>query len=103
MSERRTKEEWGLLVAMHRGYFPLVDNQPMQNGQGFRRSRALSGPDVTDNGQPMEKAIAHLSKTFPLITPEWTAWSAAVSSGLARQDAGRSPRTCRARVRVSAR
>ncbi len=76
MSERRTNEEWGLLLAMHRGYFPLVDNQPMQNGQGFRRSRALA-PDVTDKSQPMEKAIAHLSKTFPLITPEWTAWTTA--------------------------
>src|SRR5436190_2192354 len=24
LSERRTKEEWGLLIAMHRGYYPLV-------------------------------------------------------------------------------
>jgi quinohemoprotein amine dehydrogenase len=78
MSERRTNEEWGLLVAMHRGYYPLVDNQPMQNGQGFRRSRALPA-DATDTRQPMEKAIAHLSKTFPLVTPEWTAWSAAAT------------------------
>ena len=39
MSERRTKEEWGLLVDMHRGYYPLVDNQPMNGGQGFRRTR----------------------------------------------------------------
>jgi len=77
MSERRTLEEWGLLLAMHRGYFPLVDNQPMQNGQGFRRSRALAA-DSTDARQPMDKAIAHLSKTFPLVTPEWTAWSTAV-------------------------
>jgi len=76
MSERRTNEEWGLLVAMHRGYFPLVDNQPIQNGQGFRRSRPLA-EDATDKRQPMEKAIAHLSKTFPLITPEWTAWTSA--------------------------
>ena len=38
-SERRTKEEWELLVAMHRGYYPLVDNQPMNGGQGFRRTR----------------------------------------------------------------
>lgn len=82
MSERRTEEEWGLLIAMHRGYFPLVDNQPMQNGQGFRRSRPLPtepGPDgrPPDARQPMEKAIAHLAKTFPFVTPEWTAWSAA--------------------------
>ncbi len=78
MSERRTEEEWGLLVAMHRGYYPLVDNQPMQNGQGFRRSRALPA-DATDRRQPMEKAIAHLAKTFPLVTSEWTAWSSAAA------------------------
>jgi len=39
LSERRTKEEWELLLAMHRGYYPLVDNQPMNGGQGFRRTR----------------------------------------------------------------
>ena len=76
MSERRTSEEWGLLIAMHRSYYPLVDNQPIANGQGFRRSRALP-PDATDKRQPMEKAIAYLSKTYPLITPEWAAWPAA--------------------------
>ena len=32
LSERRTKEEWELLVAMHRGLYPLVDNQPMVPG-----------------------------------------------------------------------
>ncbi len=42
LSERRTKEEWELLVAMHRGYYPLVDNQPMNGGQGFRRTRPIS-------------------------------------------------------------
>lgn len=76
MSERRTNEEWGLLIAMHRGYYPLVDNQPIAGGQGFRRSRALP-PDATDKRQPMEKAIAYLAKTYPLVTPEWSAWSAA--------------------------
>ena len=40
LGERRTKEEWGLLLSMHRGYYPLVDTQPMNGGQGFRRSRA---------------------------------------------------------------
>src|SRR5258708_21062639 len=39
LSERRTKEEWDLLVAMHRGHYPLVANQPMNNGPGFRRDR----------------------------------------------------------------
>ena len=83
LSERRTKEEWGLLVAMHRGYYPLVDNQPMNGGQGFRRTRPPQtepGADgrPPDNRHPMERALAHLSKTFPLNTPEWAAWSASM-------------------------
>jgi quinohemoprotein amine dehydrogenase len=41
LSERRTKEEWELLVAMHRGYYPLVDNPPMHGGQGFGRTRPM--------------------------------------------------------------
>jgi quinohemoprotein amine dehydrogenase len=82
LSERRTKEEWELLVAMHRGYYPLVDNQPMNSGQGFRRTRPTqTEPDADgrppDNRHPMEKAIEHLTKTLPLITPAWSAWSAA--------------------------
>jgi quinohemoprotein amine dehydrogenase len=83
LSERRTKEEWELLVAMHRGYYPLVDNQPMNGGQGFRRTRApQTEPDAEghppDNRHPMDKALEHLTKTLPLVTPAWAAWSAAV-------------------------
>jgi len=83
MSERRTKEEWGLLVNMHRGYYPLVDNQPMNGGQGFRRTRPTQtepGADgrPPDNRHPMDKALEHLTKTFPLDTPAWASWSAAM-------------------------
>jgi quinohemoprotein amine dehydrogenase len=83
LSERRTKEEWELLVAMHRGYYPLVDNQPMNSGQGFRRTRPAQtepGPDgrPPDNRHPMDKALAHLTKSYPLVTSDWSAWSAAM-------------------------
>ncbi len=83
LSERRTKEEWELLVAMHRGYYPLVDNQPMNGGQGFRRTRpAQTEPGADgrppDNRHPMEKALEHLAKTYPLKTAEWATWSAAM-------------------------
>lgn len=61
--QRRTGDEWGLLVTMHRGYYPGVDFQ------GFRGF----GPSPR---HPMDQAIAHLSRAFPLATPEWTAWSA---------------------------
>jgi quinohemoprotein amine dehydrogenase len=68
LSQRRTREEWGLLVAMHRGFYPGVDNQ------GFRRGGPPGpGGDAT---HPMDAAIRHLSTAFPLTTPDWTAWSA---------------------------
>lgn len=83
LSERRTKEEWELLLAMHRGYYPLVDNQPMNGGQGFRRTRApQTEPQADgrppDNRHPMDKALEHLVKAFPLETSEWSAWAAAM-------------------------
>ncbi len=84
LSERRTKEEWGLLVAMHRGYYPLVDNQPMANGVGFRRRPRDPDEEPAENGRPpdnrhpMDKAIDHLGKALPLQTSEWSAWSAAM-------------------------
>ncbi len=67
--QRRTKNEWELLVATHRGYYPNSDFQ------AFRRT-GPSSPDSAPAPQPMDQAIAHLAKTFPLQTPEWTAWSA---------------------------
>ena len=76
ISQRRTKTEWDLLIATHRGLYPLVDNQ------AFRRSGPPSPRDAPsdgrppDNRHPIEKALDHLAKTFPLKTPEWTAWSA---------------------------
>jgi quinohemoprotein amine dehydrogenase len=75
ISQRRTKEEWELLVAMHRGYYWLSDFQ------AFRRTgppQREPGPDgrPPDNRHPMDVAIAHLSTAFPLATPEWSAWSA---------------------------
>jgi quinohemoprotein amine dehydrogenase len=75
ITQRRTKEEWELLVAMHRGYCPLVDTQ---GNPGFRRRGPPSsdGDGAADSRHPMDKAIAHLAATYPLETDEWTAWSA---------------------------
>ena len=69
--QRRTREEWELLVATHRGLYPDADFQ------AFRRG----GPSPADGPaapQPMDVAVNHLSRAFPLRTPEWTAWSAAM-------------------------
>ncbi len=73
--QRRTEDEWTGLLAMHRGYYPLVDFQV------FRRTGPPArepGPDgrPPDNRHPMDKALAHLKSAFPFTTPEWSAWSA---------------------------
>jgi quinohemoprotein amine dehydrogenase len=77
LAQRRTKEEWELVLAMHRGYYPLVDFQAFRRGGPPPRDQQ-PGPDgrPPDNRHPMEKAVAHLSTAFPLVTPEWSAWSA---------------------------
>lgn len=75
LAERRTKEEWELLIAMHRGYYPLSDFQAFRRTGPPRREPGEDGRPP-DNRHPMEKAVEHLSKAFPLRTPEWAAWSA---------------------------
>jgi quinohemoprotein amine dehydrogenase len=75
ISQRRTKQDWEMLVAMHRGYYPFSDFQAFRRGGP---PQTTPGPDgrPPDNRHPMDKAIAHLSGAFPLITPEWSAWAA---------------------------
>ena len=69
ITQRRAKTEWELLIATHRGYYPNSDFQ------AFRRM-GPSSPDSAPAPHPMDQAIAHLSRAFPLRTPEWNAWSA---------------------------
>ena len=102
LSERRTKEEWQLLVVMHRALYPLVDTQPMNGGSGFMRSgrggggRGNARPAgargnqparpgepaeegaPSDDRNPVDRALEHLEKAFPLTTSDWSAWSAAM-------------------------
>lgn len=75
ISQRRTGEEWNLLIAMHRGWYPLVDNQAFRRGGPAPREPSADGRPP-DRRHPVEKALEHLTKAFPLKTPEWAAWSA---------------------------
>jgi quinohemoprotein amine dehydrogenase len=75
IAQRRTQEEWELLLAMHRGYYPLVDFQAFRRGGPPPREPDEQGRPP-DTRHPMDKALAHLSKAFPLTTPEWSGWSA---------------------------
>lgn len=79
MTERRTKEEWDLLLATHRSLYPLVDFQAFRRGGP---PPTEPGPDGSppDPRHPMEKAVAHLASAFPLETPEWSAWQATMRS-----------------------
>lgn len=65
ITQRRTKDEWALLLATHRALYPLVDFQ------AFRLASSRDG-----ERHPMDEAIDHLAEAFPLETPEWSAWSA---------------------------
>ena len=74
ISQRRTKSEWELLIAMHRGYYPLSDFL------AFRRlepPQTEPGPDgrPPDNRHPMDKVIPVLAEKLPLKTSEWSEWA----------------------------
>ncbi len=79
VSQRRSKSEWELLIAMHRGYYPFSDFQ------AFRRMgppQTEPGPDgrPPDNRHPMDKVLPLLASGLPLKTPEWSSWSANMSA-----------------------
>lgn len=75
IAQRRTRGEWELLIAMHRGWYPLVDNQAFRRGGPVPRGRSADGRPP-DTRHPAEKAVDHLAEAFPLKTSEWAAWSA---------------------------
>jgi Quinohemoprotein amine dehydrogenase A, alpha subunit, haem binding. len=62
ITQRRSRGEWELLLATHRSLYPDADFQ------AFRRG----GPAVNDSGvpvpHPMDVALTHLAKAFPLRT-----------------------------------
>jgi cytochrome c553 len=76
LSERRTAEEWKLLISMHRGVYPGIDG----GSGGFRSGGGGGAGRGAGRGaarQPMDLATDHLSTAFPLMTTDWASWSAA--------------------------
>jgi quinohemoprotein amine dehydrogenase len=75
ISQRRTRSEWDLLIAMHRGWYPLIDRQVFRRMGPTPRDR---GPDgrPPDTRHPSEKAVDYLAQTYPFQTPEWASWVA---------------------------
>lgn len=74
ITQRRTEEEWGLLLAMHRGYYPYVDFQAFRY-QGLPPGNPRAPADTR---HPMDRAVEHLSSVFPLETSEWSDWASSM-------------------------
>ncbi len=72
LSWRRSAEEWKLLTNLHVALYPSADaayRLGLDAGGITWHSRV---PEIP----PVEEALEYLSKTAPLQTPEWAAWSA---------------------------
>jgi quinohemoprotein amine dehydrogenase len=75
LSWRRSAEDWKLLANLHVALYPQADT-------AFRLGIAagrfdVERPPFDPNGHlPVDEALAYLSKTAPLWTPEWSAWRA---------------------------
>ena len=78
INQRRTRAEWELVIAMHRGYYPLVDSQVFRRPLPVNTPASLARPaaDEDDERHPVDRVVDHLASAFPLRTPEWSAWSA---------------------------
>jgi quinohemoprotein amine dehydrogenase len=81
LSERRTPDEWGLLISMHRGVYPGIDGGSggfRRGGGGGANAGRAGGRGGNATRQPMDLAVEHLRGAFPLMSTEWAAWSAAM-------------------------
>jgi quinohemoprotein amine dehydrogenase len=74
----RSKEDWDLLVNMHRGYF-MVSEQSFRgrggDGGGGRGAAPANGAPA-DTRTAADQAVEYLAKDYPLDTPAWAAWRA---------------------------
>jgi quinohemoprotein amine dehydrogenase len=96
LAQRRSREDYEKLVAMHIGLFPGAANvyrpQPPKpvsdvNAPAHQNETATAGvrvdyPKASDppanKKYPVDLALDYLATAQPLITPEWTAWRAAM-------------------------
>lgn len=77
LMQRRTKDDWGLLINMHRGWYPIIDRQTFRRMGPAPRGRDAQGK-LPDLRHPSEKAADFLADTYPLQTKDWSSWSAAM-------------------------
>jgi len=75
LSWRRSSEDWRYLANLHIALYPQADESFRLgiNAGGFDDERHHLDPGAP---LPVDDALAYLSKTAPLDTPEWAAWRA---------------------------
>jgi quinohemoprotein amine dehydrogenase len=75
LSWRRTPEDWKDLANLHIALYPQADEafRLGMGAGGFDENRPHQDPNAP---LPVDDALAYLSKTAPLDTPEWAAWRA---------------------------
>jgi quinohemoprotein amine dehydrogenase len=98
IAQRRTRDDYEKLVAMHIGLFPNVENgvfRPARNAAppisqvaarqltsangGITLEPPRAAPAAGANAKaPVDVAVDYLASAQPLITPEWTSWKAAM-------------------------
>jgi quinohemoprotein amine dehydrogenase len=82
----RSKEDWDLLVNMHRGYFTVSESSFRGRGgagaaaattaRGGRGAAAAATAAPVDTRPASDQAVEYLAKDFALDTPAWAAWRA---------------------------
>ena len=107
LTQRRTKDDYDKLIAMHLGLFPGAENQlrprPATGGEAARNAPTTRNEAVTmsaptggnpqvvaappplvppraDGKTPGDVAVEYLAKNQPLMTPEWAAWKAVMQT-----------------------
>lgn len=77
ISQRRTAQDWSLLISMHRGWYPIIDRQTFRRMGPVPRDRDAQGRPP-DTRHPSEKAADFLAEKFPLQTTDWSSWTASM-------------------------
>jgi quinohemoprotein amine dehydrogenase len=75
-SWHRSKEDWDLLVNMHRGYFIVSEQSFRGRGRGPGAPAAGGAAPPPEPKPPSDQAVEYLAKNYALDTPEWAAWRA---------------------------
>jgi quinohemoprotein amine dehydrogenase len=93
LGQRRTKDDYDKLIAMHIGLFPGAENTlhprrrpgPVEEAPVVMTASPTGYPAVlpsadpaarADGKYPAEIAVEYLAKAQPLMTPDWATWKA---------------------------